>query len=255
MTVNAGAAQVGADAPKYARFTRRLRGVAIDFMLFLVAMVVALQIATALNRDDVARIVGVGFLACYFLYETLLVSIAGGTIGHRLSNLRVVDDRSHGNVSFPKAIARVVIKTVLGWFSFLTMAAARRHQAVHDLLTRSTVQVRDPARAEPTHYSYERSSAVAGLPSRARRIVVTSLYVLGSYFLLGVVVEGLIAAGIFSRACLRSHRCSGGDVLIEIAAAICLFVVWGLSIARGWQGRLWGARRRAESPLEEPRSL
>ena len=52
-------------------FTRRLRGVAIDFMLFLVAMVVALQIATALNRDDVARIVGVGFLACYFLYETL----------------------------------------------------------------------------------------------------------------------------------------------------------------------------------------
>lgn len=247
MTANAGAAQVGADAPKYARFTRRLRGVAIDFMLFLVAMVVALQIATALNRDDVARIVGVSFLACYFLYETLLVSIAGGTIGHRLSNLRVVDDRSHGNVSFPKAIARAVIKTVLGWYSFLTMATARRHQAVHDLLTRSTVQVRDPARAQPTHYSYERSSA--GLPSRARRIAVIALYLLGSYFLLGVVVEGLIAAGIFSRACLHSQwRCSGGDVLIEIAAAICLFVVWGLSIARGWQGRLWGARRRAESP-------
>jgi hypothetical protein len=41
-------------------------------------------------------------------------------------------------------------------------------------------------------------------------------------------------------------RCSGGDVLIKIAAAICLFAVWGLSIARGWQGRLWGARRRAE---------
>jgi hypothetical protein len=31
------------------------------------------------------------------------VSLVGGTIGHNLSNLRVVDDRSHGNVSFLRA--------------------------------------------------------------------------------------------------------------------------------------------------------
>jgi hypothetical protein len=106
-------AQSTVDAPKYAQFRRRLRGSLIDFMLFLVALVIVLQITVAFNSSDLSRVIGFGFVAGFFLYEPLLVSFAGGTIGHYLSNLRVVDDRTHGNVGILKAFARVAIKTGL----------------------------------------------------------------------------------------------------------------------------------------------
>jgi hypothetical protein len=173
MNLNADSQSQTVDGPRYARFTRRLRGIAIDFVLFLLVLVGALQIAVALNSDDLARVVGFSVLAGFFLYEPLMVSLTGWTIGHYLSNLRVIDDRSSGNVSFLKAVVRVAIKAVLSWYSFVSMGAARRHQAVHDLLTRSTVQIRDPAKARPHHYSRERVELSApGMPSRIRRLLV-----------------------------------------------------------------------------------
>jgi hypothetical protein len=36
------------------------------------------------------------------------------------------------------------------------MSCARRHQALHDMMTRSTVQVRDPSKAAPHHYVLDR---------------------------------------------------------------------------------------------------
>ncbi|MBO0765108.1 MAG: RDD family protein [Hyphomicrobiaceae bacterium] len=230
----------------YGRFSRRLRGVLIDFMLFLVAMVVALQTAIAFDNNDLSRVIGFGFMAGFFLYEPLMVWLAGGTVGHYLSNLRVVDDRTHGNVSFPKAMARVLIKAVLGWYSFISMAAARRHQAVHDLLTRSTVQVRDPAKALPSHYSRERVELCdPGMPSRARRIAVIALYMLGSVVLLLFVMLGLMRFGLYSPLCVRFARCSAGDKLLDYAVGLALLIMWAVCIGRGWRGRLWGARIRA----------
>lgn len=239
MAVGAEAAQAPASV-MYARFTRRLRGVAIDLILFLVAMVVALQLAVALNNSDISRVIGFGFMAGFFLYEPLMVWLAGGTVGHYLSNLRVVDDRTQGNVSFLKALARVAIKTVLSWYSFISMAAARRHQAVHDLLTRSTVQVWDPAKASPSHYAREREEPSGpGMPSRARRIAVIVAYVLTSYIVLGVALYALLP-----RACLAYKRCSTGEYFLMIGLGLVWIVVVVLCVGRGWRGRLWGARIR-----------
>jgi hypothetical protein len=222
---------------------------AIDFMLFLVAMVCALQMAVALNSDNLSRVLGFAFVAGFFLYEPVLVSRAGGTVGHYLSNLRVIDDRGHGNVSFSKAVARVLIKAVLGWYSFISMAAARRHQAVHDLLTRSTVQIRDPAKARPQDYSRERVElSHPGMPSRMRRLLVIVAYLLASFVVLVLAVQALVLAGAYSKDCIRYSLCSGGDRLVDIAFGIVLLVLLALCIGFGWRGRLWGARRRAESP-------
>ena len=108
------------------------------------------------------------------LYEPILVSRMGGTLGHYFTNLRVVDDRSGGNIGFARACARVVIKGVLGLYSFVILAATRRNQAVHDLLTRSTVQIRDPAKALPAsvhrraHRTCSRRPAVAVAADRRR---------------------------------------------------------------------------------------
>ena len=246
MAIPAEAVDTDRDPPRYARFSRRLRGIAIDFMLFLGATVVALQVAVAIGSSQIAQVIGFSFLAGFFLYEPLLVSLTGGTVGHHLSNLRVVDDRTHGNIGLPKAVARVAIKAVLSWYSFLSMAAARRHQAVHDLLTRSTVQIRDPAKAAPGHYSRARvEPASPGMPSRARRAVVILLYLAAVYLLVGGALGGLMVAGLLSGACFNHHRCSGSEALLQAAAGVSLLVLWALCIGRGWQGRLWGARRRA----------
>lgn len=130
-------------APSYGRFWPRVRAVYIDSIILIVVMAVGLVVAVSLRVDSVTRVLGFSVAGFWLLYEPLLVSFTGGTIGHRRANLRVVDDRTGGNVSVPKAVARALIKGPLGWVSFVTMALTRRSQAIHDLLTRSTVQVRD----------------------------------------------------------------------------------------------------------------
>ena len=172
MNSDATLPQQSPDAPQYARFVRRFRGMVIDWIVILLVMFGALLVASTVQADNVARVLGAVVVLTLILYEPILVSATGSTIGHYMANLRVVDDRSHGNVSFLKAVARHVIKSVLGWYSFLIMAATRRNQALHDKFTSSTVQIRDRAKAEPWHYINERTElGNPNLPSRTRRVV------------------------------------------------------------------------------------
>ena len=75
-------------------------------------------------------------------------------------NLQVVDNGTQGPVSLAKALARFWLKALLGIFSFFTMSFSRRHQAVHDILTNSSVRIRDAAKAPPHHYTLGRFTAV-----------------------------------------------------------------------------------------------
>jgi RDD family len=235
------------EGARYARFTRRLRGIAIDFMLFLLLLLGSLLVAGALRSDDLARVIGYAVVGVVLLYEPLLVSLTGGTVGHYLSNLRVVDDRSHGNVSFLKAVARLGIKGILGWYSFISMVATRRHQAVHDLLTRSTVQIRDPAKARPHHYSGERVDlSAAGMPSRLRRILVIGLYLILSMAVLFLVTQALNSAGVLSDVCLVGNRCSDGERILNVVLGSAWIVGAVVCIGLGWRGRLPGCRIRSK---------
>jgi RDD family len=179
------------------------------------------------------------------LYEPILVSFTGSTVGHYFTNLRVVDDRSGGNVSFLKACARVAIKGVLGLYSFVILAATRRNQAIHDLLTKSTVQIRDTAKALPGQYIIERSDTTeTNLPSRWRRVAVICVYVVLIFVVHAVVLIGLTEAGLMSDACVDSaSRCSGGERVFDVAAAVVILLLVALIVTRGWKGRLFGARK------------
>ena len=130
-------------APRYARFSRRLRAMLIDWIITLIVMFGAVWLAASVGNDNFSRGIGILAVVVLVLYEPILVSRMGGTLGHYFTNLRVVDDRDGGNIGFARACARVVVKGVLGLYSFVILAATRRNQAVHDLLTRSTVQIRD----------------------------------------------------------------------------------------------------------------
>jgi uncharacterized RDD family membrane protein YckC len=115
-----------ATAPRYARFSRRFRGIVLDWMIAMAILFGAVMLASVVQNDNFSRALGVLVIAALLLYEPVLVSFTGSTLGHYFTNLRVVDERSGGNVSFLKACARVAIKGVLGLYSFVILAATRR---------------------------------------------------------------------------------------------------------------------------------
>ena len=122
-----GTGEGGAATPAYARFLPRLRALFIDAIVIMVAVFAAVSIAVVIRSDHLARPLGFSVAAAFF-YEPVLVAFAGGTIGHRRCNLRIVDDRTGANVSFLKAVLRTLIKAALGWVSFVSMLTTRRSQ-------------------------------------------------------------------------------------------------------------------------------
>ena len=79
----------------------------------------------------------------FFVYEPLFIWRRAATIGHAKNHL-VVADATGRTPGLGQAFARYFIKLVLGLPSFVTMALSRKHQAVHDVLTRTTVQLSPP---------------------------------------------------------------------------------------------------------------
>ena len=144
-------------ATRYATFPRRLNALSVDTLVLIGISAVFLGLLSFVQSFDGPRI-GLVVLWWFVLlfYEPLMVSFAGGTIGHYRLNLRVVDNRTDGNIPLLRSLIRFWVKVILGVFSFLSMSFTRRHQAVHDVVTNSSVQIRDALKAKPYHYTLGR---------------------------------------------------------------------------------------------------
>jgi hypothetical protein len=83
-------------------------------------------------------------LAFVFLYQPLL-TVYSATIGQRIMNIRV---RSHHDpaqrIQLWQAYVRVVLKTLLGWVSVLSIHMNDEHRAIHDLAGMSVVVENEP---------------------------------------------------------------------------------------------------------------
>ena len=87
---------------------------------------------------DIARILASVFV--FGLYDPILTSRAGGTIGHFVIGIRVKSDRDRSeNISFLGAVLRFVVKVLLGWVSLLTVPRGRDNRAIHDMVAGSVV--------------------------------------------------------------------------------------------------------------------
>ncbi len=232
----------------YGRLSRRIQAVMLDMMLFTAGLFGVLSAISITGSEALARVIGTAAVLCALLYEPVLVSTLGGTIGHRLRNLRVVDEQTGANLGFVKATGRFIIKTVLGLPSFITMMATRRHQAVHDLVTRSTVRIADAAQAEPGHFHHELTDLVAaGMPSKLRRLLVIAAYGLLSFVVLALVYAMFQAFDMLSSQCVSNDRsCSSGERELMTGATLLWIAALFVILFRGWRGRLWGARRITE---------
>lgn len=138
----------------YANFPSRLNAISIDGVVLVAFTVLFISSAALVQRLTAARVtLDIAWWVILLLYEPLFVWRFGGTVGHRAMNLRVVDNRTREKVSLFKALGRYFLKVVFGVFSFLTMSLTRRHQALHDLVTNSSVRIRDPRKAKPFQYT------------------------------------------------------------------------------------------------------
>jgi uncharacterized RDD family membrane protein YckC len=228
--------------PAYGRFSRRIRAFVIDWIIVLLLLLTVLLVAISTDSDRIGRILGFAFLGVWLLYEPLLVSITGSTIGHYVTNLRVVDSRSQGNISFAKGVVRTIIKSALGLYSFVTMATTSRHQALHDVLTRSTVQIRDLSKASPHHYVQARKELLnVAMPSALRRVLVIILYLAVIF-----IAYGLMLTTVLSDACINRDRCYPSESIIKMSLGLCWISISTWWSIQGWRGRLFGCRAEVE---------
>jgi uncharacterized RDD family membrane protein YckC len=223
---------------RYATFTRRFRALVID-NLCISGLGVALFFAGDAVSDipGATRVMLLLVVAVVLLYEPVLVSRRGATIGHAVARLRVVDVRTGRWPSFGRAFVRFLIKTILGILSFFTMELTRRHQAVHDMLMQTTVQVVETE--EVGEFRAERvDEPDVLLPSRLRRLAVIALYLVAVLF---VCDESISLVDMI--ACIRPRGCSAGAMVLVQAIGLGWLALSATAIVAGWRGMLLGARR------------
>jgi len=128
------------------------------------------------------------------------------------------------------------------------MAATRRNQALHDQLTRSTVQMRDPAKARPGHYITERTElANPNMPSRTRRAFVILVYLLLAFVVFILIYGALMAVGFISALCVNTGRCTMDDRTVETVAGLIWIALSGCFIVLDGRAGFW-ARACAHNP-------
>jgi uncharacterized RDD family membrane protein YckC len=137
----------------YARLGVRFRAYLIDYFLMLGLFLLTAMVGGWLQSvPGAGAVLFTGWVAFALLYEPVMVSRTGGTIGHHLKNLRVVSARTGGHPGFLAALVRSLAKWVLGGISALLIMASGRAQAIHDAIANVTVQFKDPTLARRNDY-------------------------------------------------------------------------------------------------------
>ncbi len=123
----------------YARLQTRIKAAVIDSIVLLVLMYCTSELLNSL--EDFNSSIRICLFILYFiLYEPLLVSIFGNTLGHYYVDIKVKQEKnSNKNISFSIALVRFIIKFFLGWVSLLTITGSKKHQAIHDSIAKSVV--------------------------------------------------------------------------------------------------------------------
>ena len=132
----------------YPGVSLRVKAVVSDSIVILVLIVAATYLLESFDHTPgyVRGIVFVGL----FLYDPILTSAYGGTLGHMLFGIRVKRQNNQQRNTFPACtlLIRYVVKVVLGWISLLTVGSNKKGKAIHDMLVGSVVRFSLPAPAK-----------------------------------------------------------------------------------------------------------
>ena len=239
----------GSAVRSYAAINLRARAFLIDAIVVGGGIMLLVVLSTFLEEvPGFGRVFIVVLWALLIFYEPVFVSTRGATIGHRRANIEVVSDATGGPPRFTTAFGRFLVKAILGFPSFLGMAFTRRHQAIHDVLTGTTVQIHDPSLARDYDVVLERSSEPTPTDtpeavSWKRKLLVTLAYLGGAFVAFNVAATALV-----SRGCRETSDCSSIDRSNSGFVLVLFLIAFALIIVLGWKARLPGARRQQLEP-------
>lgn len=123
----------------YPGVVERMKALVADTAVLIVLMYILSAVFNSFhNVPDYVRIAA--FVFVFLLYDPLLTSFFGGTIGHMIVGVRVkrASDESK-NINFPAALIRYVIKAILGVISLFSVLSNDKRQAIHDFAASSII--------------------------------------------------------------------------------------------------------------------
>ena len=123
----------------YPSIVRRYLSTVVD-SFFILSMVILS--GYCFQQDSaLATQVRVGLiLFLFFVYEPICTSLYC-TVGQKVTGIRVRNNFGRDRISLPKAYLRIVLKVILGFISFFTIAFSKEKRALHDLIIGSVVLV------------------------------------------------------------------------------------------------------------------
>jgi uncharacterized RDD family membrane protein YckC len=123
----------------YAELSDRIKASYAD-MIVLVVLIFAVTSVFSMFQNVLVEARIAAFIGIFFVYEPLMVSVFGATIGHLVNGLYV---RRSSDVSrkviFPLAIVRYIAKVFLGVISLFTVSSNFEGKAIHDIIVNSVV--------------------------------------------------------------------------------------------------------------------
>lgn len=223
----------------YPRLIKRIQAIFIDSFIIVAGVYAIVFLVPWTPQFPPLR--GLLLVAVIIVSEPLLVTLTGGSIGHHVIGIRVTRLSGTGNINFFASIIRFIIKTLLGWFSLAMVLVTRRHQGLHDLLVGSLVVYKSAAGlpASEKLSNREEQKDLYVMPSRWRRIAITTAYCIASFV---AYAFGLL--WIVSSTCARGGSCSHLEASIDVDVQLLWLTVVGVLMVLGYKGLLFGARRR-----------
>jgi len=224
----------------YPRLIRRVQAYLIDTFIIVFLLVGLFLLVTTIAIEPFWLRIAI-VIVPFLIFEPMLVSYTGGTVGHHLLKLKVQNAGNIKNMNIVLAFFRYILKNLLGTISLMFVLTTRKHQAIHDFLTNSIVVYKD-AKQVPEHEALvERKIEEEGFiyPSKLRRIVMIILYNILLFFLFAS-----LAAVFLSVACLDNNKCTTADKIISYIISFIWFISMGLILVGGWKARIFGCRRK-----------
>ena len=188
-------------------------------------------------------------LLLVFILEPIMVAYTGGTPGHHIMGLRILNAQTGAHIGVLRALGRALMRGLLGWLSFIIALTSRKHQALHDLAAGTAVVLREPERYPPTEKFAERIDEAISYtyPSKLRRTLV----IIG-WNIVGFIIL-ILGIGIFiSGDCLERDICTFSDEMWSQLLAWVWIAYFGATIVMGWRGQLPGCRRVDVSDSRSP---
>lgn len=224
--------------PIFPRLLRRVRASLIDSVINILIIILWWIVLPYLQLLPGPAKLALPIML-WLVLDPLLVSTTGGTVGHHIMKIKIVDTRSLHRIGLLRALCRSILRTWLGWLSLIFTLCTKNHQALHDLVLRSCVLLTHP---EVMPASERRTQQLPdknyNYPPIWRRTLLVILYLLLWLFAFYIASNLLV-----SNSCAYNFQCTNPEKALHLMMSLIFWFVAGVILVFGCRGLLPGARR------------